>query len=107
MAIGLRNLLVASLALVAVASCAPLSDRAGRTEGPAAVPRSQPEAVMSLAPVLERTTPAVVNVAAEYRAPAVQNPMLRNPLFRRFFGGQPERAPEQRRALRACTIIRS
>jgi serine protease DegQ len=79
---------------LAVASCAPVADRADPPRT-VAIPESQPEAVMSLAPVLERATPAVVNVAAEHRAPAVQNPMLRNPLFRRFFG-QPERIPERR-----------
>ena len=60
----------------------------------ATVPQSQGEAVMSLAPVLERATPAVVNVAAEYRIPARQNPLVRDPLFRRFFG-TPEMLPQQ------------
>ena len=40
----------------------------------------------TLAPVLERVTPAVVNIAVLQRSPEEQNPMLRDPFFRRFFG---------------------
>jgi Do/DeqQ family serine protease len=47
----------------------------------------------TLAPVLDRVTPAVVNIAVLQRSPEDQNPMLRDPFFRRFFGlpegGQP------------------
>jgi serine protease Do/serine protease DegQ len=38
----------------------------------------------SLAPMLERVTPAVVNIATEGRA-VMQNPLLADPFFRRFF----------------------
>jgi serine protease Do/serine protease DegQ len=40
----------------------------------------------TLAPVLERVTPAVVNIAVLQRSPEEQNPLLRDPFFRRFFG---------------------
>src|SRR5690606_9276976 len=40
----------------------------------------------TLAPLLERVTPAVVNVAVASLAPqASQNPLLEDPFFRRFF----------------------
>ena len=43
------------------------------------------EALPSLAPMLERVTPAVVNIASKTRV-AVRNPYFDDPVFRRFFG---------------------
>lgn len=45
----------------------------------------------TLAPMLERVTPAVVNIATTGRIPAEQNPLFNDPFFRDFFGapGQP------------------
>jgi len=55
------------------------------------VPASPAEVRLSYAPVVQRVTPAVVNV---YAAKVIQNrnPLLDDPIFRRFFGvpGQPE-----------------
>ena len=45
--------------------------------------RGQP--VATIAPMLERATPAVVNVATEGRVRVRQNPLLNDPFFRRFF----------------------
>ena len=39
----------------------------------------------SLAPMLERVTPAVVNIAAKSLVAVHQSPLLRDPFFRRFF----------------------
>src|ERR1051325_4812291 len=44
------------------------------------------DGVPTLAPVLEKVTPAVVNIAVLQRSPEDQNPLLRDPFFRRFFG---------------------
>src|SRR5688572_19633153 len=44
------------------------------------------DGVPTLAPVLERVMPAVVNIAVLQRSPEDQNPLLRDPFFRRFFG---------------------
>ena len=49
----------------------------------------------TLAPVVAQVTPAVVNVSVVTRAPMEDNPLLRDPFFRRFFN-IPER-PQQRR----------
>ena len=49
------------------------------------------EALPSLAPMLDRTTPAVVNIAT-YTTVQVRNPLLEDPFFRRFFD-----VPEGRR----------
>ena len=48
----------------------------------------------TLAPVLEKVTPAVVNIAVLQRSPEEQNPLLRDPFFRRYFG-LPGRASPQ------------
>jgi Do/DeqQ family serine protease len=41
----------------------------------------------TLAPLLERVTPAVVNIAVVGTAPDARNPLLDDPFFRRFFEG--------------------
>jgi len=43
------------------------------------------EELPSLAPMLERVTPAVVNIATEGRITVQQNPLFADPFFRRFF----------------------
>src|ERR1700704_109987 len=57
------------------------------------VPSSAAELRLSYAPIVQRVQPAVVNV---YAAKAVQNrnPLLDDPMFRRFFG-VPGQQPEQ------------
>ncbi|WGS23888.1 MULTISPECIES: DegQ family serine endoprotease [unclassified Bradyrhizobium] len=57
------------------------------------VPSSQAELQLSYAPIVQRVQPAVVNV---YAAKMVQNrnPLLDDPIFRRFFG-VPGQQPEQ------------
>lgn len=40
----------------------------------------------SLAPLVKKTAPAVVNIATLQQAPAQQNPLLQDPFFRRYFG---------------------
>src|SRR3954464_12762917 len=60
----------------------------------AQIPSGAPmrDGVPTLAPILEKVTPAVVNIAVLQRSPEEQNPLLRDPFFRRFFGmpGQSE-----------------
>jgi Do/DeqQ family serine protease len=54
----------------------------------AQIPAGAPvrEGLPTLAPILEKITPAVVNIAVLQRSPEEQNPLLRDPFFRRFFG---------------------
>jgi serine protease DegQ len=40
----------------------------------------------SLAPLVKKTAPAVVNIATLQQSPAEQNPLLQDPFFRRYFG---------------------
>ena len=39
----------------------------------------------TLAPLLAKVTPAVVNISVRSRVPMEQNPLFRDPFFRRFF----------------------
>ena len=50
--------------------------------------------VPTLAPLVEKVTPAVANVSVLQRSPEQQNPLLRDPFFRRFFG-LPESGEQQ------------
>jgi len=58
------------------------------------VPSSPTELKLSFAPIVQRTQPAVVNV---YAGKTVQNrnPLLDDPIFRRFFGVPGNKQPEQ------------
>ncbi len=48
----------------------------------------------TLAPLLEKVTPAVVNIAVLQKSPDEQNPLLSDPFFRRFFGGLEHARPQ-------------
>ena len=52
------------------------------------------DGVPTLAPLLEKVTPAVVNIAVLQKSPDEQNPLLSDPFFRRFFGGFEQARPQ-------------
>ena len=52
----------------------------------------------SLAPLVSRTSPAVVNIATQGTVTASRNPMMDDPFFRRFFGVPQERERQVRSA---------
>ena len=54
----------------------------------------QSQEVPTLAPILKEITPGVVNVAVRGRVSREQNPLLRDPFFRRFFD-LPEQPPDR------------
>ncbi len=83
----IRALLVVGLALAA-----PAPEPAAEAAMPLGVGDQQ---VPTLAPILKRTTPAVVNIATRGRVSIQQNPLFSDPFFRRFFDLPP--APRQRR----------
>lgn len=59
----------------------------------------------SLAPMLERATPAVVNIATSTRV-RQRNPLLEDPFFRRFFNIPPgQQMPERRAASAGSGVI--
>ena len=57
------------------------------------VPTSPQQLKLSYAPIVQRTQPAVVNVYAGKTVP--RNPLLDDPIFRRFFGVPGQLQPEQ------------
>ncbi len=71
---------------------------------PSLAPAGLPAAVdhqtlPSLAPMLERATPAVVNIATESRVALRPNPLLEDPFFRHFFN-----IPDQPRERKAQSV---
>ncbi|HEY7241716.1 MAG TPA: Do family serine endopeptidase [Burkholderiales bacterium] len=79
----MKHLCSLGLALVAVSASAQIPSGAPVRDG-----------LPTLAPILERVTPAVVNIAVLQVSPEEQNPMLRDPFFRRFFGGPEQPEPQ-------------
>lgn len=61
----------------------------------AQVPKSVVEMKASFAPIVKRVTPSVVNVYAARVQKGVRNPLLDDPFFRRFFGGDLGEAPDR------------
>jgi serine protease Do/serine protease DegQ len=59
---------------------------------------AQPQATPnpSLAPIIKRVAPAVVNISVRGTVAASRNPFFDDPNFRRFFGMPPDAAPQER-----------
>ncbi|WP_186294176.1 DegQ family serine endoprotease [Bradyrhizobium guangdongense] len=68
------------------------------------VPSSPAEIKLSYAPIVQRVQPAVVNV---YAAKVVQNrnPLLDDPIFRRFFGVPGQQPEQMQRSLGSGVIV--
>ena len=60
---------------------------------PAAINGSE---MPSLAPLVEKTSPAVVNIRTQAKVSAPSNPLMEDPFFRRFFGVPEGQQPRQR-----------
>src|SRR5690606_40295426 len=63
------------------------------------------ERLPSLAPMLERVTPAVVNIATKSRARIRENPLFQDPFFRRFFDLPEPRRPRPAQSLGSGVIV--
>ncbi|MDX1803241.1 MAG: DegQ family serine endoprotease [Alcanivorax sp.] len=60
----------------------------------------------SLAPMLQKTAPAVVNIAIETRVRQARNPLMEDPFFRRFFNvPNQQQAPERRARAAGSGVI--
>ncbi|MCB9948008.1 MAG: trypsin-like peptidase domain-containing protein [Rhodospirillaceae bacterium] len=94
MSILSRSALVA-LVLAAAACQTGERELAVRSSPPRtdAFPVTGQEAVLSIAPMLDRATPAVVSVVVESSRPARPNPIFDDPVLRRFFGLPDELPP--------------
>src|SRR6202140_1479451 len=91
------RMLSALVAMGAVAGVAPLaivpSGRPALAAAP--IPEVGGAVVPSLAPMLARVTPGVVNIAVKGRVKE-ENPLLQDPFFRRFFNLPQRSQPEER-----------
>jgi serine protease Do/serine protease DegQ len=65
---------------------------AGAQAQPAGLPTR--DGMPTLAPILEKVMPAVINIAVLQKSPEEQNPLLKDPFFRRFFGGPQQSEPQ-------------
>jgi serine protease DegQ len=99
-----RHLVAAAIRLLAAmafaASLAALSPAWARY--PALDPA---RGVMTMAPLLERATPAVVNISVVSGVPTTDNPLFRDPFFRRFFDLPDEPPPRQALAAGSGVIV--
>ena len=62
------------------------------------------DGIPTLAPLLEKVTPAVVNISVATMVPQRHNPLFRDPFFRRFFD-LPENAPARPRQSAGSGVI--
>lgn len=81
-----------------------LSVNAWATGLPSAI-EGQP--LPSLAPMLERVTPAVVNISTTTNIEVAANPLMQDPFFRQFFQVPRQSRQEQRNSLGSGVIIDS
>ena len=58
--------------------------------------QAEGQSLPSLAPVIERVSPTVVNIGVRGTVQAPRNPFFDDPFFRRFFGTPPGGAPRER-----------
>ena len=88
----MNRILSALIVSGTIAALAPLSQPAAAA---APLPQAAGGAVPSLAPMLARITPGVVNIAVRGKV-REQNPLLQDPFFRRFFDLPQNQRPQER-----------
>jgi serine protease Do/serine protease DegQ len=70
----------------------------------AAQPQPDPRGMPTLAPLVNEVTPAVVNISVITRSPLEDNPLFRDPFFRRFFN-LPDKPQRQEQAAGSGVIF--
>ena len=100
----IERIMVAVLAVVATAAliAAPGACGAARAGIPAAVGDQR---VPTLAPMIKRVTPAVVNIATQGHVRVRHNPLLADPFFRRFFNLPPIESERQVQSVGSGVIV--
>jgi serine protease Do/serine protease DegQ len=84
---------------ILIAALIAVSVQCGHAEAPAAS-----RALPTLAPVVNEVTPAVVNISVVTRSPLEDNPLFRDPFFRRFFN-LPDRPQREEQASGSGVIV--
>jgi Do/DeqQ family serine protease len=97
------RLALPSLAFIAVLAL-PIAARPAAAQDARVVPTSPGQITLSYAPVVRRVTPSVVNVYAA-RVIENRNPLLDDPIFRRFFGGSGVPREQVQRSLGSGVIV--
>src|SRR5438105_6462030 len=92
----MNRVLSAFVLMSGVAACMPAAESALAAPP---IPEAAGGAVPSLAPMLARVTPGVVNIAVRGKA-RTENPLLQDPFFRRFFN-LPQRQQQEERETQA------
>ncbi len=82
----INNSLPLTLRLIVLITTVSLSGCAASSSGTSSWQSADNQTLPTLAPMLERTTPAVVNISSEGRIVMQRHPLLEDPFFRRFFG---------------------
>ena len=88
----MNRVLSALVLMSGVAACMPAADSALAA---APIPEIASGTVPSLAPMLSRVTPGVVNIAVRGKVKS-ENPLLQDPFFRRFFDLPQRQQPQER-----------
>jgi Do/DeqQ family serine protease len=70
-----------------------------------AAPQRSAQVRLSLAPVVKKAAPAVVNVYASRVETAPRNPLFDDPIFRRFFGGGGDEGQRVQKALGSGVLV--
>src|ERR1700722_6250464 len=89
----------ATLAAAAAAGSAAIIARPAYAAVPVAAQAADAGPVPSLAPMVKRISPSVVNIATRgtiKEEPGQRNPLLDDPFFRRFFDAPPDSKPRER-----------
>src|SRR5438128_7053242 len=97
----MNRVLSALLVTGAALAVAPLPQPATAA---AAIPEVGGAPVPSLAPMLSKVTPGVVNIAVRGKVKE-QNPLFQDPVFRRFFNLQPEERERETQATGSGVIV--
>jgi S1-C subfamily serine protease len=101
------KLLVLGALMLFTGACS-REDEAGRNrtegEGSAIPVTSVPPSHLTVAPLVKRVAPAVVNIAVLQASPLEQNPLLQDPYFRRYFG-VPDEALQPRLSAGSGVIV--
>ncbi len=101
---AMRRLMIALAGLVAAALGTVSPGAQAQT---VQVPQSQAQIKQSFAPLVKAVSPAVVNVYASRTQRQARNPLMDDPFFRRFFGGDMGQVPRERtqRSLGSGVIV--